>query len=482
MNEYFLNVVSPEDAARTRRLSTMCELETLCLNDYAELTAVVTDDAQITYQQLWDDVARIRGGLLAAGLTRGEVVAVAMPNNLNAIESFLAIITAGGVAAMLPGAMSGAALVGPCRLLGAKRIITHHADAPVPVLNPDELRKSEPAPAADMKPAEIAAAFFTGGTSGKPKAAMLCHRAIMTGVYNGIFAPNGSYQQRYYALLPFSHVFGTIRNMLTCFQTGSTLRTCTDMTRLVADLQSFRPTILVLVPALVDMLLGLAKKFGLGVIGGCVKTIIAGAAPVPTHVGREFAKLGVTVCPGYGLTETSNLVSGNGDMVERPESVGKLYPNQEIRFENGEIWLRGEHLFSGYINDPAETAAAFTDGWFRTGDLGYMDEDGYLYITGRIKNIIVLANGEKISPEELERLVDEIPLVKGSLVKMAPNQFGAEVLTCEVLPVPDADVEEVRRLIEGVNATLPAATQIQQITFRTTDFKRTPAMKIVRNQ
>ena len=115
MNEYFLNVVSPEDAARTRRLSTMCELETLCLNDYAELTAVVTDDAQITYQQLWDDVARIRGGLLAAGLTRGEVVAVAMPNNLNAIESFLAIITAGGVAAMLPGAMSGAALVGPCR-------------------------------------------------------------------------------------------------------------------------------------------------------------------------------------------------------------------------------------------------------------------------------------------------------------------------------------------------------------------------------
>ena len=148
---------------------------------------------------------------------------------------------------------------------------------------------------------------------------------------------------------------------------------------------------------------------------------------------------------------------------------------------DGEIQIKGEHIFDLYVNNPAETAASFQDGWFCTGDLGYIDDEGYLYITGRIKNLLVLSNGEKLSPEEPEQLVNELPQVKACLVKMAPNSFGAEVITCEVFAAPNTDEEALRQqILEGVNANLPEALRIAQVTFRKEDVPRTGSMKIVR--
>lgn len=481
LKQYFMNILSSEEQSRVRRLYTLPELEQLCLNEYSDLPALEYPGKPISYKAMWYRVACLRRGLLEAGLEKGQLVGIALPPTIDAIECFLAVTTAGGVAAMLPMGESGKVLERPCMLLQPSFLITVLPDAPVKSYTPDALRKDTPASAAQVDPQDPAAAFFTGGTSGVPKSALLSHKAMMLGSFNGLFAPGGVFFQRYYALMPLTHVFGVIRNMLTCFQSGSTLCMCTGMMNLASDLQAYQPTLLVLVPALTEMLLGLMKAYGPGVAGGKVKTIIVGSAPIRSSVGEELDKFGITLCAGYGLTETANLVSGNADQLTHPHSVGKPYPDQEIRFVDGEIQIKGEHIFEGYVNNPKETAAAFQDGWFCTGDLGYMDEDGFLYITGRIKSLLILPNGEKISPEEPEMLVNELPQVKACLVRMAPNAFGAEVMTCEVFPVPGADEAELRQIIlKEINAQLPAATQIQQVTFRSEDFKRTPAMKIVR--
>ena len=481
MEKYFFDMLQPDERARVRRLSTLQELEPLCLTEYAELPAVALLQQTTSYKELWHKVACTRAGLIEAGLEKGQLVGIALPNTLDAVVCFLAVVTAGGVAAMLPAAASPEGLVKPCMLLQPKLVITYLPEAPVKAYAPAQLVKETPAPAVPVEPADPAAAFFTGGTSGIPKSALLSHRALMTGVYNGLFSPNGAYFQRYYALIPFTHVFGVIRNMLTCFQSGSTLCMCTGMMNLLSDMQVYKPTLLVLVPALTEMLLSMIKGYGMNTVGGCVKTIIVGSAPVRSSIAEELSAFGITLCAGYGLTETANLVSGNGEQLRKPFSVGKPYPGQQIRFVDGEIQIKGDHIFDKYINNPAETAASFQDGWFCTGDLGYIDEDGYLYITGRIKSLLILPNGEKLSPEEPEQMINELAGVKACLVKLAQNRFGAEVLTCEVF-APGADEDALRKsILEEVNLRLPEALQIRQIIFRTEDFPRTASMKIVRN-
>ena len=143
---------------------------------------------------------------------------------------------------------------------------------------------------------------------------------------------------------------------------------------------------LVLVPGLCEILMGLAKMYGAGFFGGELKTIISGAANVPPLLIKEFDKIGINLLFGYGMTEGANLTSGNADVIEKPTSIGKVYPEQEVKIVDGEIWFRGDNVFLGYYGEPEETAKVLTeDGWLRTGDLGRFDEDGYLYITGRIK-------------------------------------------------------------------------------------------------
>ncbi len=482
MWDYFMAFLAQEERERTRRLSTLNELEELCLSEYADVAAIAAADFRLTYAEMFASVARMRSALAERGLKKGDTVAISLSDGADCVMSFLAVATSGMVAAVLPALSKSPALDGMMRLTGAVALISERDECGIDCLSPSDLRSGAPAPAAPVSPDDPAAAFFTGGTGGRPKSALLTHKALMTGAYCGIFAPNGAYFQRYYAVLPLHHVFGMIRNTLTCLQTGSTLYLCPDKSRMVQDFRAYKPTLLVLVPALADMLLGLIEMYGFDMIGGALKTIIIGAAPVPHRIVAGFAGYGVTVCPGYGLTETANLVSGNGHALERVNSVGKIYPMQQIRFVDGEIQLRGDNLFTKYINNDSETEAAFSDGWLRTGDLGYMDSDGFLYVTGRIKNLIVLPNGEKISPEAIESQVDALKSVKCSLVKMIKSDTSADMLSCSVLPVANADIPELRRLLDGLNAELPAYSKIGEFIIRDTDFKRTPAMKIARDQ
>ena len=157
-------------------------------------------------------------------------------------------------------------------------------------------------------------------------------------------------------------------------------------------------------------------------------------------------------------------------------SVGCINPGIECRIVNGEIQLKGETLFLGYYKDDAATEEAFDNGWFKTGDLGYLDKDGLLYITGREKNLIILSNGKNVSPEELEsKLHDEIPEIKEVLVYGENDQLTAEIYT-------GSDRNAIQQKILTMNRSLPPYKEITQVKFRDNEFDKTTTKKIVRHK
>ena len=281
-------------------------------------------------------------------------------------------------------------------------------------------------------------------------------------------------------------MFGLIRNLMTSLYTGSTLLICDNNKNMFRDIRSFKPTVLVMVPALAEMSLSLSKQFGKNMLGDDLKTIICGAAAVAPYLIEEYDKLGIKLLQGYGLTESANLVSGNPLSVEHPDSIGYPYPNQELKIVEGELWLRGKNMMDGYVGGDENGYDA--DGWFHTGDLVRQDENGLLYITGRIKEIIVLSNGENISPAELEGHFNALPFIQDSQVFEAVTDGGRHILALEVVPrqtvLQKIKAEDPKRFILGelekVNQSLPSFQRVTRITVRDSDFERSPSMKIVR--
>ena len=308
-----------------------------------------------------------------AGLQPGDNVAIFEKNSIDAVESFLAVTSAGLVAVMLPAQLPAPAVIGCCAKFRAKALIVRDEfrpaveGAPCPKIASSAFGEAE-TPAAKVDKDAPAAIFFTGGTTGVPKGAILPHRALMRGAYNGVFAPGSQlFGHVTIGFLPLTHVFGLIAGTLAKLMVGALWYPAEDMKATIGKLPQIRPTVLVLVPGLVEVLVGLTKMYGPQFLGGRLKTIIAGAANVPAKLIEEFEKFGTHVLAGYGMTEGANLTSGNAESAERPTSVGKVYPEQEVKLVDGEIWFRGDNVFLGYYGDPEQTAATLTpDGWLKT--------------------------------------------------------------------------------------------------------------------
>lgn len=497
--EYYYSMLQESERELFSYLPTINELVALAKDRYFEELALDGIAGPMTYRSLLDRVASLRGFFRDLGIQKGSHIGFQLPNNATAAALFLAITTYGCVAVPFPMTMMGEELGDNLKKMDItlflyadmleQRLKLSVLPEGMTVKKESEITDAEPCPEAAVEKDTPAAIFFTGGTTGKSKGALLSHGALMRGAFNGIFAPAPALKQRYLAIIPFSHVFGVVRNLLTCFYTGSMLYTCEDMRAVVSILPKAKPTLLVLVPALADLLLGLATMRGTEALGGQLKIIICGAAQVPEHLVFRYKQLGISLCPGYGMTETANLISGNGIPEKKPTSVGMPYMEQEVKIVDNEIRVRGDHLMLCYYNDPEETANVFEDGWIKTGDLGRFDEDGFLYITGRSKNIIVLPNGENVSPEELELMLVRIPLIKDALVRERVLEGAKHILEAEVLPNMPAcqkmgitDVEgSIRAAIDKLNASLPPYKVLSRIVFRTEDFPRTPSMKIVRS-
>ena len=492
--DIFRKYTDAEQFARIVEMDTVSEMWTRCVADYADRPAILDGGVSRTYAELERDAAGFRTLLDQAGA--GERVALFAANSCDFVKAYLAVVTSGRTAAIFPAHLPAEAVFGCCMLFGVSALVyqpdfserlelVRQRRPDIKLIPADALREEKTA----LKVCEAktpCAIVFTGGTSGKSKGALLSNEAVMQGTVNGCYGYPDVFYQRYLLILPLSHVFGLIRNLMTSLYTGSALWICRDNKDMFRDAAMFKPTILVMVPALAEMALTLSKKFRRNMLGEDLKTIICGAAPVAPFLIAEYDKLGIKLLAGYGLTESANLVSGNPESLTKPESVGVPFPNQELRFENGELWLKGKNMMEGYVG--TEEPDAYAEGWFRTGDLARLDEDGYLYITGRIKEIIVLPNGENVSPAEAEARFNTLPLIQDSQVFEDRNELGQPILALEVvlratelaqLPEEERRATAVAQL-EEINRTLPAFMRVSKITVRDSDFKRSPAMKIVR--
>ena len=496
MNEKFRKYTSDETFDRIVDFQNVTEMWNRCISEYADSIAIV-DGENYTYAKLDEDAAYFRTVLKENNADTGSLIGILCPNSYGFVKAFLAATTLGVAAVLLPAHMDAQTVFGVASKFGMKAVVYDESLAervallrennPSVALIPSSATASERTASVPVPASATAAILFTGGTTGKSKGAKLSQRAIMAGTKNGCYGVREVFGQRYLLVLPLTHVFGLIRNLMTSLYTGSTLFICRNNKDMFRDVAVFKPTIMVLVPALAEMALNLSTQFGRNMWGPDLKTIICGAAPVAPYLVTEYDKRGIALLPGYGLTESANLVSGNIEPLRKPESVGLIYGGMEYKIVDGELWLKGINMMSGYVSDE-ENDIAYEDGYFKTGDLVRIDEEGYLYITGRIKDIIVLSSGEKVSPAELEVKFCAIDTVQDCLVYDTVEN-GMHQLVLEVYPrftkAKELGIEDIGAHIkaefEKINKTLPTFERVNKIIIRDSDFIRTPAMKIARN-
>ena len=494
----FAKYTDEKTLQRIKCFDSINELWETSVKEFKDEVALQDKDRQWKYGELDQKVAQFRVILKENGLNKGDFVGVFAPNTLEWVKAYLAIETLGCVAVLLPPHLPEQALFGCSMKFNMKAIVYHPAlQVKIDALNVmphrmklinvlEETDKEEPA--VKVEPKDPAVIIFTGGTTGKSKGALLNHKALCRGSCNGCYGIPNVFNQRYLLILPLTHVFGLVRNLLTSLQTGSALFICLNNKDMFRDIAIFRPTILVMVPALAEMCLNLSKQFKKNMLGDSLTHIICGASTVPPYLVKEYKPLNITLLPGYGLTESANLVSGNPLSDYKPASVGFPYPGQDLKVVDGELWIKGDNVMDCYYNDPEENKNAFSeDGYFKTGDLVRFDDEGFLFIVGRIKEIIVLSTGEKISPFDLENKFDELDIIQDSMVYLdeQTNQLVIQVYPRMVelaklqLASPD---EYIKQEVNKVNNSLPSFMRVSRIIIRKEDFVRTPAMKIIRGK
>ena len=466
---------------------------------YANDVAIVDNGETLTYAQLESEVAKLRTYLLAQGVKSGDNVGIYIPNSAAFVKAYLAVTTIGAVAVLLPPQLDETTVFGCSMKFALSALVYSSALAekvkflaekrPDFKLFEDGVRGESETPCAKIEGKAPCTVLFTGGTTGRSKGALLSNQAILRGVKNGCYGVKEVFGQRYLLVLPLTHVFGLVRNLLSNLYTGSAMFICRNNKDMFRDIAVFKPTVMVIVPALAEMALNLSKQFQRNMLGADLKTIICGASTVAPYLVHEYDKLGIALLPGYGLTESANLVSGNPEALKKSASVGLIYEGMDYKIVDGELWLKGVNMMEGYVGEPEENAIAYEDGWFKTGDLVRIDEEGFLYIVGRKKEVIVLPSGENISPAEVEAKFGEIDAIQDCLVyENKENERSGLVL--EIYPrkavlatMQLADPEQyLREEINKVNEKLPSEQRINKIVIRETDFVRSPSMKIVRNQ
>ncbi len=477
---------------------TVSEMWESCVKNYPSEIAIEDNGEKYSYCKIDEDISNFRNVLKGAGLKKGDRIGVLATNGYDFVKAYLAAVTAGIVAAILPAHLDEQTIFGCSMKFSLKAIVAEpmlegklgfaasHNPSLKTLLTSDKADGGLPSEKLSKK--DPAVIMFTGGTTGRSKGALLSHGALMQGTVNGCYGVSDVFGQRYLLVLPLSHVFGLVRNLMTSLYSGSTLFICRNNKDMFKDIAVFRPTIMVMVPALAEMSLNLSKQFGKNMLGDSLKCIICGAATVAPYLVAEYKKFGIKLLGGYGLTETANLVSGNPESEAKPESVGILYPHQDVKVVNGELWIKGENVMECYVGDEAETAAAFEDGYFKTGDLVRFDEEGMLYIVGRCKEVIVLSNGENVSPAEIEAKFNELDVIQDSQVFEYVQESGEHVLALEVVPrmveVAKLGLKDINGYLieelQKVNAKLLPFQRVSKITVRDKDFERTPSMKIKR--
>ncbi len=478
--DYFEQLLKPEDLEKLPLYQTYCELLENCKKNFSECPAISDLTVTINYGELYDRIAHRRAFLYEQGFNKGDIIAVLSPNCMAAMELYMAIPTGGFTVIMLPAtenALNEDILSKLINKFDIKGLFIHSlfediaGNRNTKVFSLDDTSTGY-GDMAQVSPDDTAVICFSvNNDPSDPYGVMLSHKAIMRAAHNGLFIPGHPFNQRTIAILPLSHVFGAIRGLLTCIYTGALVYTCEDMSNIVFDIPKMKPTILTLVPGLAETVLAVARIKGKEFLDG-IETIICGGAYVQPKLIKQAESFGITLFAGYGMTEAAGMISGNVDNATVPDSVGRIYPGTEVRIVDGEIQVRGDVVMKGYYKDPERTAEVLTeDGWLKTGDLGEFDDDAYLHILGLRKNLIILPNGENISPEELEAVFGSIEGIKDCIIKEGDLR-GRPLIEIVVNPDMDlyrdmepADIEkDLKAKVKAESAKLPSYKGVSKTT------------------
>ena len=382
---------------------------------------------------------------------------------------------------------------------------------------------------ADMS--QMSALLFTSGTTGTSKGVMLSHANLVASVNAAsrgtIFGPDNTFVD----LLPMHHSYEVTCGHLGAANLGGTVYINDSLKNTLRSITTFKPDSLIVVPLYVETMhkriwaeiarKGMTRRVralmkassamhraGIDIrrklfkqildgLGGNLRYIICGGAPLSPELVRDFDAFGIEICEGYGITECSPLIAVNRHGKVRLRSVGQPVDNCEVRIADpsadgtGEIEARGRNVMLGYFGNEEATAEVFTeDGWFRTGDVGCMDADGYIYITGRKKNIIILSNGKNIFPEEIEEHLYTSPLIGECVVIGRKNSAGDTRITAVIYPSDEAAELEgkseeeklalIRDAVNTINRSLPVYKQVRDVELRGEEFEKTTTRKIKR--
>ena len=338
-------------------------------------------------------------------------------------------------------------------------------------------------------PEDLATIMFTSGTTGKSKGVMLSHRNLAeNATCLDMKIESGTV---ILSVLPIHHAYCLSMDILKGISLGSVICINDSLLRVAKNIQLFEPNMILMVPLMIETF---AKKLEEAawipaplikakVFGKQFHTICSGGAYLNPAYVEMFQKYGITILQGYGMTECSPVISTNLSWHNKVGSVGKLMPNCEAKTVNDELWVKGSSVMQGYYHMPQETAETLEDGWLKTGDLGYVDEEGYVYLTGRKKNLIITPNGENVSPEEIENKLGENRVVQEVLVRESDGVIEAEIF-------PDYEYagkkkikdmqSELQRIIDDYNKEAPLYKRVIKLKIREVEFEKNTTKKIKR--
>lgn len=338
-------------------------------------------------------------------------------------------------------------------------------------------------------PEDLATIMFTSGTTGKSKGVMLTHRNLAENAtcLDMRFDPGTVIL----SVLPIHHAYCLSMDILKPISLGSVICINDSLLRVAKNIKLFEPNLILMVPLMIETL---AKKLEEAawmpaplvkakVFGKQFHTVVSGGAYLNPAYIETFKRYGITILQGYGMTECSPVISTNLSWNNKEGSVGKLLPNCEAKTVDDELWVKGSSVMQGYYHMPEETAATLEDGWLKTGDLGYVDEDGFIFLTGRKKNLIITPNGENVSPEEIENKLGENRLVQEVLVRESEGVIEAEIFPdyeyAAKKKIKDMQ-SALQEIVDAYNKEAPQYKRVFKLKIREVEFEKNTTKKIKR--
>ena len=457
-----------------------------------------------TYSRLWDESGQVATLLQRRGLTKGDQVILWGPNSPHWVLIFFGCLRAGIVLVPLdlrsaPDYVARVVSRTEPKLAFTSRFTPKgEVDLGIPEMAFEDLESAIsglPEPdEVDIEPNDLAEIMFTSGTTGDPKGVMLTHRNLTANIEGVSQYISCEPSARLLSILPLSHMYEQMGGLFVTLHNGAsvTYPTSRQPTVLSRTMRERRITIMLLVPqglellmngiereverqgkqALWNRLLQIAERLPFPLrrrlfrrvhkqFGGKLDFIVSGGAALDADLARKWELLGVKIVQGYGTTEASPVISNHTIEGRRHDSTGRPLPNVEVRISGeGEILARGENITPGYWQAPEETVKVFDGDWYKTGDLGYFDDEGFLHIQGRMKDMIVLPSGQNVFPEDVQAVLVKHPQVKDASVVGLEKGSSVEVHAALILD----DTEKAQEAVAWTNDQLAEQQRIRGFT------------------